>query len=431
MLRPITKRIRWHLQFFLYAWLMAAITGFARGGESSPCEVAVYLWPNFHVDPRNEAALGKGWTEWNLVKGAVPHFAGHEQPKVPLWGYGDESDPVEMERQIQAMTDHGITAVIFDWYRYDDGPFLEDALRKGFLQARNRNSVKFALMWANHDYVDIFPASPGKHRQLMHPGPVTRKTFEEATDTIIKDYFSQPNYWKINGAPYFSIYELDTLQRGLGGPDALRDALDNFRRKTKAAGYPDLNLNVIDTGLERLSRKEAQPASGSTIEKTGQVSAGASPEASALAASLGVTSVTSYCWIHHTGINEPTEPYAKWAAKAEAKWPELQKEFSPFPFYPNVSMGWDSSPRTNPKEKWDPSLGYPYTGIITQNTPEEFKAALLAAKAYLDQRPAADRILTINAWNEWTEGSYLLPDKEHGMAYLDAVRDVFGAEAAH
>jgi hypothetical protein len=41
-------------------------------------------------------------------------------------------------------------------------------------------------------------------------------------------------------------------------------------------------------------------------------------------------------------------------------------------------------------------------------------------------KPPAQRILTINAWNEWTEGSYLEPDTEHGFAYLEAIKQVFG-----
>jgi hypothetical protein len=39
------------------------------------------------------------------------------------------------------------------------------------------------------------------------------------------------------------------------------------------------------------------------------------------------------------------------------------------------------------------------------------------------------RILNINCWNEWTEGSYLEPDQVHGMKYLEAVRDVFPRHA--
>ena len=46
-------------------------------------------------------------------------------------------------------------------------------------------------------------------------------------------------------------------------------------------------------------------------------------------------------------------------------------------------------------------------------------------KALLDNVPPKDRILTINCWNEWTEGSYLEPDTRQGMAYLEAVARVF------
>lgn len=41
--------------------------------------------------------------------------------------------------------------------------------------------------------------------------------------------------------------------------------------------------------------------------------------------------------------------------------------------------------------------------------------------------PKAPRIVTVNSWNEWTEGSYIESDAKSGCAYLEAVRDVFGA----
>lgn len=46
--------------------------------------------------------------------------------------------------------------------------------------------------------------------------------------------------------------------------------------------------------------------------------------------------------------------------------------------------------------------------------------------AWLDARPRQTPLLTFNSWNEWTEGSYLLPDMRWGCSYLRAVRNVFG-----
>ena len=48
-------------------------------------EIYAYYFPNWHVDERNEQWHGKGWTEWNVVKCALPKFEGHYQPRVPLW----------------------------------------------------------------------------------------------------------------------------------------------------------------------------------------------------------------------------------------------------------------------------------------------------------------------------------------------------------
>jgi hypothetical protein len=62
---------------------------------------------------------------------------------------------------------------------------------------------------------------------------------------------------------------------------------------------------------------------------------------------------------------------------------------------------------------------------IRDNTPEHFRAALELARQRLLAETNGLRILNLNCWNEWTEGSYLEPDIVHGMAYLDAVKAVF------
>ena len=60
----------------------------------------------------------------------------------------------------------------------------------------------------------------------------------------------------------------------------------------------------------------------------------------------------------------------------------------------------------------------------------EFKKALQRAKAMLDADPKGRRILTVYAWNEWTEGSYLEPEARTGMKYLEALKEVFPPQAS-
>ena len=86
----------------------------ALGKRVPAYQVGAYYFPNYHVDPRNEAVHGKGWTEWELVKRAEPRFAGHTQPKIPLWGCEDKARPDVMVRKIDVAATHGLHHWIFE-----------------------------------------------------------------------------------------------------------------------------------------------------------------------------------------------------------------------------------------------------------------------------------------------------------------------------
>ena len=366
---------------------------------SGKYDVAAFYWPAYHPDPRfrdiNVFPDGKG--EWEAIYKAKPKFAGHEVPKVPLWGYQDETDPVVMEEKISAAVTHGINVMIFDWYWYDNKPFLEDALDKGFLKARNCNAMRFSLMWANHDHSSYLdPSNPDKSKIYWYGG-VDRKIFEGMVDHIIKDYFKQPNYYKINGEPVFSIYELSTFIKGIGGAEKAKAALDYFREKTKAAGFPDLHLQAILWGNIPSTLKDVP---GDPIQTQ-----------SATLEYFGFKSMTNYQWCHFV---RPSGDYMAWGEKAMEKWAEWETTFK-IPYCPHVSIGWDSNPRFPDKLQ----------DLIVNNKPEYFKMFLEKAKEYIDKHPNQPRLITINAWNEWAEGSYLEPDVTHGMSYLEAVKEVF------
>lgn len=371
------------------------------------CEIAVYYFPNYHPDARNEAWHGKGWTEWELVKRAEPRFEGHQQPRIPLWGYEDESDPVVMEKKIAAAADNSIDAFIFDWYWYEDGPYLQNALEKGFLKAKNNDRLKFSIMWANHDWVDIHPAVRNSPPKVLAKGTLSDKAFTEATDHIISKYFTHPSYWRVNGGLYFSVYELMKLVSGFGGIEKTRAALDDFRVRVSAAGLGKLHLNAVVWGQQILPGEKKMTDVNELLDK------------------LGFDSITSYVWIHHNVIPHfPMTSYAEFRELSVRDFETFTAKYK-LPYFPNVTMGWDASPRTVQSDVYE-NLGYPYMPVLSDNTPDEFKKSLVEVKRFLDKGLTKPKIFTINAWNEWTEGSYLEPDNVNGLGYLKAIKDVFG-----
>jgi len=376
---------------------------------NSKYEIAAYYFPNYHKDEKNEKAHGKGWDEWELVKNAKPRFEGHLQPKVPLWGYEDESKPEVMAKKIDAAADHGVNTFIFDWYWYEDGPFLQKALEEGFLGAPNNERLKFSIMWANHDWSDIQPAQRSRPYNVLYKGADTEKIFIDATNHIIDKYFTHPSYWRVDGGLYFSVYELMALVSGLGGIEKSRRIFDEFRDKVRGKGLGEIHLNAVVWGIQNLPGEQ-------TIT-----------DGNALLDALGFDSATSYVWIHQDEMPDfPFTSYAKFRNICVKSFEQLKNEFDK-PFYPNVTMGWDPSPRTIQTDIYE-NLGYPFTPILEGNAPEEFKKALEQAKQFLDLDQTHTKILTINAWNEWTEGSYLEPDEINGYQYLEAIKDVFGKD---
>lgn len=375
--------------------------------SSDEITVACYYFPNYHTgDPRNEVHKGKGWSEWELVKTAKPRFAGHHQPIIPAWGYTDEKNPKEMARKIQVATEHGINAFIFDWYMYEDGPFLNRCIDEGFLQADNRNRIKFGLMWANHDWADGHPYKKGVEAKMLYPGVVSPKRYEEICDHLIEKYFKQPNYWLVDGKAYFSVYHIKNFVQCFGSVEATRQAMNVMREKAIKAGLKGVHWNIVIWGNPILPVDDVQPANTSEM-----ISA------------LGFDSFTSYVWLQHASLPEQQTDYNSVKNQYFKYWDEADK-YS-LPYHPNVTMGWDVTPRCDPDAKWE--LGtYPYTNIIGNNTPENFKWALQQSKERILANPHSPRIISINCWNEWTEGSYLEPDTRNGMGYLEAVKAVFG-----
>jgi len=79
-----SKQMKSFLKILVCGFLMKCTTVFAQQKQNSrnAYEVAVYYFPQWHVDAQNEKTHGYSWTEWESLKTAKPRVAGHQQPKV-------------------------------------------------------------------------------------------------------------------------------------------------------------------------------------------------------------------------------------------------------------------------------------------------------------------------------------------------------------
>ena len=368
-----------------------------------PDVVAIYC-PLWHGYDHANSWKGEGWCEWELVKSAIPRFPGHRQPLKPCWGCFDESDPQWAAREIALAADHGIDVFLFDWYWYSGVRIMEEALERGFLRTPTRRRIKFALMWANHDWSDYFPPPFGERWNMWLPSRHSPRDLERAIDYCIEHYFRRANYWQVDGRLFYSIFQPVKLVDELGGPRATRKLLRRMDRRLRDAGLPPLHWNAMVWTAEPV----------------------------ALLKEAGFRSTTTYI-VNTAGKVAPdlTEQYEDLMEGHRDVWRRMSA--ASLPYLPVVSMGWDVTPRCVKDVPWpfppSPLSGrhdYPYMSLVVGNTPERYEQLCRDAADQVARDPARPFAVMLNAWNEWTEGSYLLPEERTGTAYLEAIERVFG-----
>jgi len=205
----------------------------------------------------------------------------------------------------------------------------------------------------------------------------------------IERYFPKPNYYRIDGKPVLMIYEIGTFIEGIGGIEKAAAAIAYLRERAVAAGFKGVHLMACDYSLDAWQVRK-----------------------------LGIDSASIYNFVHWS--NPYGNPdYADWAKRGAERF-DSAKDLGLGRYFAHASVGWDTNPR------------YPAGSVqasAVDSTPEKFEVTLRRAKDWTlaNLRPGERGLVTLNSWNEWTEGSYLEPDLAFGFGYLEAVRRVFGA----
>ncbi len=374
--------------------------------------VACYVFPHYHRSALNDRLYGPGWTEYVLMRGARPWFSGHAQPRTPLLGELDEREPATWERYIDLAVDAGVDVFIFDWYWYGNEPALHEALEEGFLRARTRDRMQFAVLWTNHPWAYWFPTAgiqPVDEWQAgwepVYPAPENPTDVWRSLSYIVSRYFHL-NYWKLDHKPVLPLWDVSRLLR-VFGVEGTRSLLEDLRAFARRLGHEGIHFHAV---CQEIGMKQARE----------QLEA------------IGVDSYGLYNAIAVAASMRPREEeildYQALAADVVEKvWPELDRLLS-LPCFPSINPGCDDSPRhLMPVRPQQPDrLLWPGTVIAVNDTPSAFETLARAALAYLNARPAIPPVVTIGCWNEWTEGHYLLPDTRYGFGMLRALTRALG-----
>ena len=332
--------------------------------------VALYL-PQFHPIPENDVWWGKGFTEWTNVSKARPLFPGHDQPHLPAdLGYYDLRVPETRQAQADLARSHGIEAFCY-WHFWFEGQRLlerpfDEVLRSG------EPDFPFCLAWANETW---------SRRGLGEESALLRKQTYSAADNQLHarwliEAFCDRRYLRVNGRPVFLVYRPSSLPDGCAFTDAVRRECERAKLS-----------NPYLLGISSHSGDDYRALGfDGTMEFE--------PQFGVLANPLG----------DGVQVHDYTESRRKMLhGKGES------------PSHPCIMVSWDNTPRCG-------EHGIAFTGA----TPRAFEQGLREMIASVQHQPMEERLVFVNAWNDWAEGNHLEPCLRHGIGYLEAVKRANG-----
>ena len=357
----------------------------ARQGSGAATRVIAFYLPQYHAIPENDAWWGKGFTEWTNVRRAHPNFPGHWQPHEPgELGYYDLTDPGVQEAQAALARAHGIDAFCYYYYWFGGKRLLERPLLA--MAASGRPDFPFCVCWANENWTRRWD---GLDREVLIAQSYSR---EDAIAFIrsLLPLFRDRRYVTVDGRPLLAVYKIGDIPQ-MAATVAL------WRDTCRREGIGDVYLAAIQ------HRADDDPT------KSGFDAAIEFPPIGHSAENL-----TARIALTNANFQGHIFRYSSIAAHYLAQPEPAFRQFR------GVTPMWDNTARRQN-----------HGMVLLDPSPELFRVWTERALADTRRRHRGDeRLLFINAWNEWGEGNHLEPDARNGRRYLEAVRSARQRERA-
>ncbi|MST50053.1 glycosyl transferase family 2 [Mobiluncus holmesii] len=347
--------------------------------------VPFYL-PQFHPTAENDRWWGTGFTEWTNVTGAKPVYQGHDQPKLPAdFGFYDLRLDEVRAAQAEMASKHGVNGFMYYYYWFAGKRLLNLPIEKLHASDPADVNMPFCLMWANENWTRSWD---GRNKDILIGQEYDKVPAEEFIDDVA-EFMKDPRYMRVDGRAILAVYRPAQI------PNFPR-VVAHWRARARELGVGELWLLSVDVATEFDGL-------------------GASARELGLEGSLGFPP-----------HNLPWEGAPAGSVKMRRKmrgsvlsYPALVRVATerlrrlPRDLAPGVMVNFDNTAR----RQWKPDVWY-------GANPYLFRRWLAAAARAVMDRPVEERLVFINAWNEWAEGAILEPTQRFGRSYLQAVRDV-------
>ena len=347
--------------------------------------IAFYL-PQYHPIPENDSWWGQGFTEWRNVASATPVFSGHVQPRLPGdLGFYDLRVPDVIEQQAELARRYGVEGFCFYYYWFGGKRILEMPLER--MLSSGRPDFPFCLCWANENWTRRWD---GQEKDVL----MAQAHSPEDDEAVIHDlmrYMRDPRYIRIKGRPLLLVYRTSLF------PD-MQATSARWREVCRREGLGDICL----AGVESFGESSAIGPGAYGFDFTVAFPPHGTPYRNRLS---------------HLKLNRSALVYHYRDMVQHA----AQNEMTHLSRFLGVCPGWDNTPRRK--------VG---STIFAKASPGDYQAWLeWTIRQTRRWHQDDERLIFVNAWNEWAEGAVLEPDAEHGHAYLEATRNALFNTTVH
>lgn len=351
-----------------------------NGMEPDIKTIAFYL-PQFHPFPENDAWWGKGFTEWTNVTKAQPNFTNHYQPHLPIhFGFYDLRVPEILIEQAELARNYGIYGFNFYYYWFDGKVLMHKPFE--ILLKHKEIDINFCITWANENWSRRWDGA--EHDILIGQNHCEKDSIAFLEN--LYPFFKDERYIRIDNKPVLIIYRADIIPQ-------MKETVELWRNKAVQDGFDGLYLICSQTfGIT-------------------------SPEPFGFDAAMEFPPHT----VMSRRIDEEVEMVNHEFTGSIYDYEEVvqnacQKEEPNYKMFRTAMLSWDNTAR-----KQNNSHSFHHFSLL------KYKQWIsnIAFNTYNNPKyEKNEKLIFINAWNEWAEGTHLEPDRKFGYGYLEATHQV-------